>query len=311
MVFENQHPGRKAQNMAALLAIVILLGILLPIPLGANLGDWLNEQNAPTNIDTKYAPLADATFNLTDTGALYTATGYKPLFTWHNHSDNGNTNEVNVTMVDGVLTTEDRTSIDDNQVYNLSAADPDYPDWDNGEPTWTMFFNITAKEMYADGVVQIGMVVTSPNTANAPNEVTDGKALLSFKDKDYDTDEYSTVTYTLSAGGVELKAWKLTSSGNGKIDENFTVSTDLLRQCIIAGGDTSFLKLEVKGHDIRDIDMTGSGIYTYNAVKQFSRDDGLVFMSLISIIVAAIGIFLVQPKYNLPIGQGRGRGRRF
>ena len=312
MVFENQNPGRRAQNMSALLALIIMLGILLPIPLGAGFADWMNSTNAPTNIDQKYIVGA---FNLTGDDALYTGTGYTPLFTWYNGSDSP-LNEVNVTMDGDMLTTGDELSIDENNPYDLSATGDAEIDWAaSGTPFWLVYFNYTAKEIYADSIVKICIKMTSPDTNDAGpdpyNNVTDGKAMLSYPNGDYDADELQTVTVELSAGGVSLATWSLTKEDNGKIDENVTLDPNVLREAITLGGDTSFLMLKVTGHDIRDIDMDGSAVYTYNVAKLFNRDDGLILTSVISIIAAALGIVLVQPKYNLPIGGGKGGRRRF
>ena len=303
MVFENQHPGRRAQNMAALLALVIMLGILLPIPIGANFADWINGQNAPSNIDTKFT---EGPFVWTDND-LYAGTGYKPYFSWWNGSNDNSLNKHNVTMTSGVLDA-DLASIDDNNAYNNTDTTDYGPDWDNGIPVWLVTFNYTAKQAYTDNVVKIGIKMTSDYSVDT---VSGGKKMLSCPDGTH-SDEYEAVTVELSAGGVTFYTATLPSTGDGLIEQNATISTNDLRLAIMGGGDEAFFTLKVTGHDIRPIDMGGSAFYTYNVAKLFGRDDGLYITSMVSIIAAALGIFLVQPRWNLPLGtRGQGGRRRF
>lgn len=310
MVFESQHPGRRAQNMAALLALVIMLGILLPIPIGAGFADWINQTNAPTSLDERY--VASDAFDLIGDDALYTKGEYAPYFNWYNGSDSP-LNQVNVTLVDGVLSTNDDTSVDENQIYALNAEDEAAPDWkDGGIPYWEVYFDYTPKMMYDDNIVQIGIVMTSPLKAGTPNIVNDSKQMLSFPTEDYDEEDFEAVTVTLSAGGVDLYKTIIPTDDNGKIadeDQKVIIETSTLREAVMNGGD-DYIKLTVTGHDIRDINMTGSALYTYNATKLFGRDDGLFITSMISIIMAALGIFLVQPRWNLPLGNRPQGGRR-
>jgi hypothetical protein len=313
MVFENQHPQRKAQNMAALLALVILIGVILPIPIGAGFGDWLNSTNAPTNIDLKYKEIA--TFSVTG-DALLDITGYRPVFVWWNDSSDGQQNKHNASMTASVLSATHKSNVDSEwQYYNNTDTADNGPEWDNGVPYWDVYFNYTAKAAYADNVIQLGIKMTAANALVSAGtadktEVVDGKALLSAPKAG---DDKEPVTIELTAGGVTFFTDTLAVTGDGKIDTNITITTEALRMAIIGGGDESYFHLKITGHDVRPIDMSGSAMYCYNTGKLFGRDDGLYVTTMISIICAALGIFLVQPKYNLPLGTGRGqgRGRRF
>jgi hypothetical protein len=109
----------------------------------------------------------------------------------------------------------------------------------------------------------------------------------------------------------------LTYSGeeDGEIEVNFTVATNDLRQAIMTAGAESYWKLTVRGHDIRPISISASSFQSYNVNRLFGRDDGLYLVSMVSVIAAALGIFLVQPRYSLPIGNSvtktaTGRKRR-
>jgi hypothetical protein len=255
--------------------------------------------------------VASDAFDLIGDDALYTKGEYAPYFNWYNGSDSP-LNQVNVTLVDGVLSTNDDKSVDENNAYILYAAGDAKPDWDKGTPYWEVYLDYTPKMMYDDNIVQIGIVMTSPLKAASPNVVNDSKQMLSFPADPYDEDELGAVTVTLSAGGVDLYKTIIPADGNGKIadaDQKVIIDTSTLRQAIMTGGD-EYIKLTVTGHDIRDINMTGSALYTYNATKLFARDDGLYITSMISIIMAALGIFLVQPRWNLPLGNRPQGGRR-
>jgi hypothetical protein len=311
-MFEGQSQFRKAQNMAALLAIIILIGIILPIPIGAGFADWMNSVNAPVSIDDKYAETDQFDW---DGAALETSTGYKPYFYWWNAS--GNTNKHNVTMDTRALTAAG-TSKDDNNVYLMNASyasisDDSEVDWDEGIPYWEVYFNYTAKDAYADNIVRIGIALDSVNTwASGGSNVTKGDSLLSYGDYTDDADEVKTCTVELSAGDVVFYSKTLSYSGDedGEIEVNFTIETNDLRQAIMNGGAQSYWKLKVRGHDIRPISMDGSSFQAYNVNRLFGRDDGLYLVSMISVICAALGIFLVQPRYSLPIGNTNGTRKR-
>jgi hypothetical protein len=291
MVFENQTPTRKAQNMAALLAIILLLGIILPIPIGAGFADWINSVNAPDKIDTRFTEIDTFDF---DSGELEDGTGYKPYFYWWNDTD-ASKNKHNVSMATYKLT-PDVLSTDGNQ-YNNSLTTDDGPEWDNNFPYWEVYFNYTAKEAYEDNVVKFSLKL---GAVSSWGNATGGKELLSKPDAS--DDDREPVTVTLSAGGVTLYKKTLSTSSDGDVEINTTLDINDLRRAIINDGVESYLKLKVTGHDARPIDMTGSALYSYNVNKLFGRDDGLYLVSMISVICAALGIFLVQPRYSLPFG---------
>jgi hypothetical protein len=201
-------------------------------------------------------------------------------------------------------------SEDDNNYYNLSASGDAQPDWSAGVPYWEVWFNYTAKQAYADNVVKIDLNLDSANTYATANTDASGDGLLS-KDEDGDMDNYA-CTITLTAGGVTLYEATITEdSDDTNIEAKVDIMLDDLRLAIIDSGDQSFFKLKVTGHDIRAIDMTDSAMFSYNVAKLFSRDDGLYLTAIISLIAAALGIFLVQPKYSLPMGRNTPRRRGY
>jgi hypothetical protein len=304
MVFETQTPNRKAQNMAALLALILLMGIVLPIPIGAGFADWMNNLNAPDNVDTKYTEIS--TFDW-DTDALYTGTGYKPYFNWWNDTD-ATKNKHNVNMSAHKLTA-DFLSTDGNQYannYSVYDSAKDSPDrWDNGIPYWEVYFNYTAKQAYDEGVIKFEIALTSAATWE---NVSGGKGLLSQPEEGEDKE---VVTITLSAGGVEFYTETLSTSGDGDVEAEALVDINDLRTAIMNGGAQSYFTLRVTGHDVRPIDMTDSAFMTYNVPKLFGRDDALYIVSMISVICAALGIFLVQPRYSLPFGGEKTRKRGY
>lgn len=311
-MFEGQSQFRKAQNMAALLAIIILIGIILPIPIGAGFADWMNSVNAPVSIDEKYTEISEFDW---DGSNLETSTGYKPYFYWWNAS--GNTNKHNVSMSTKLLTANG-ASKDDNNVYLMNAtyptlADDSEADWDEGIPYWEVYFNYTAKDAYADNVIRIGLTLDSPNDwASGGSNVTKGDSLLSYADYTDDADEVKTCTVELSAGDVVFFSKTLSYSGDedGEIEKNFTIDVNDLRTAIMNQGAQSYWKLKVRGHDIRPIDMDGCSFQSYNVNRLFGRDDGLYLVSMVSVICAALGIFLVQPRYSLPIGNTQTGSRK-
>jgi hypothetical protein len=201
--------------------------------------------------------------------------------------------------------TADQFSTDLNE-YNNSLSTDDGPEWDNGFPYWEVYFNYTAKDAYDDGVVKFALNL---GAAASWENATGGKQLLSKPDSSDDDREVVTVTF--SAGGVTFFSETLATSSDGDVEENITVDVNDLRMAIMNSGVESFFKLKVTGHDVRPIDMTGSAFYSYNVNKLFGRDDGLYIVSMISVICAALGIFLVQPRYSLPFGNVKTRKRGY
>lgn len=316
MVFEGQTQFRKAQNMAALLALIILIGVILPIPIGAGFADWMNSVNAPVEIDDKYAEINTFDF---DDAALEDGTGFKPYFYWVNAS--GDQQKHPVTMLSGALRAANESK-DDDQLYIMNSAYDDIDDdreveWEgNPDPHWIVYFNYTAKDAYDDNVVRMKLNITSPNydpwNDNTTSNVTiSGKGLISCSDADTDDKEPCTVTFTAEGmDGTPLYKKTLSSDGDGDVEEIITIDTNWLREAVMNEGATSFFKLEIWGHDIRDVDISDSEMQSYNVNRLFGRDDGLYLVAMISVISAALGIFLVQPRYSLPIGNTGTRKRR-
>lgn len=301
-MFENQNPDRKAQNMSALLALIILLGIVLPIPIGAGFADWMNATNAPVTPSERYK---EAPFELTGTD-LYNETGYRPFFNWYNCTEDTELERHYVYMVAGVLTAN-AESTDGNGYENTDTAA--MKSWRSGFPWWEVHFDYTAKQAYVDGVVRLVLNLDSDDEwIEPPSAAVGGKGLLSEPEEDRDREA---VTVTLSAGGVVFYAETLSVTGKGSVEAEVLVDVNDLRMAIMNEGDVSFFKLRVVGHDIRPIDMTDSEFQTFNIGKVFARDDGLYLAAVISTICAAVGIFVVQPHYSLPVGQSKSRKRGY
>lgn len=299
MVFDRQNPQRRTQNMSALLAIVIMIGLILPIPVGAGFADWLNEVNAPTAIDDKYVAFTNDTETQLYKWDLYDGTGYKPYFYWYNETDelkHNVTNDAN----DGILVADlDETDGVWQYVYTDGTAD-DTADWtdDGAAPYWLITYDYTAKAAYDDNVVKFHLMLNDlVGVENDPEETG--------------------VNVQLTAGGVTFYSGTLAyDESDDEVDVNITITPELLRAAIIEGGATSYFQLKVIGHGAYTaaqangtaeltLDMSGTAVYTYNVAKLFGRDDGLYLAAMISTILAALGIFLVTPKYNLP-WKGRG-----
>jgi len=291
MVFENQTPTRKAQNMAAILAVIVLIGVLISAPVGAGFADWINSVNAPDSIDQKYIETNE--FDFDGTNNLGHTTGYKPYFYWWNGT--GTKNKHNITTATYRLT-PDLLSTDGNQYDNSDTSD-DGPDWDEGVPYWEIYFNYTALDAYKDNIVQIRLNLDSCDSCW--ENCTHGRGLLSAPDAS-DGDDREPVTVTLSAGDITFFKETLSSSEDGTVEEQITVDVNDLRRAIINEGVESFFVLKVTGHDVRQINMQDSGMYAYNVQKLFDRDDGLYLACTIAALCSALGIFLVQPRYNLP-----------
>lgn len=321
MVFEGQTQFRKAQNMAALLALIILIGVILPIPIGAGFADWMNSVNAPVEIDDKYTEIN--TFDMDD-AALEDGTGYKPYFYWVNAS--GDQQKHSVYMNGGFITAAN-VSKDDDQAYIMVPnyedvaeallGDDSHVEWEgNPDPHWIVYFNYTAKDAYEDNVVRMKLNITSASESDAdllPSNVTiAGKGLISCSEDDATRDkETCTVTFTAEGmDGTPLYKKTLSADGDGDVEELITIDTNWLREAVMNEGATSFFKLEIWGHDIRDVDISDSEMQSYNVNRLFGRDDGLYLVAMISVISAALGIFLVQPRYSLPIGNTGTRKRR-
>jgi hypothetical protein len=295
MVFDNESPPRRAQNMSALLAIIILIGVIIPIPMGAGFADWINETNAPDNVDDKWIEYStdDGNFSEWD---LITTTGMKPYFYWWN--DTGDMLKENVTTDNaGLLTSDPLDFEEDLWIYSFNETllgSDNVANWEEGTPYWLITFGITAKQMYDANINRMDIKMEN---------------LISV---DQDGDEQDcTVTFTV--GGVELFSKTLSASGDGDIDEEVTISIDDLRQAVINDMEKGYLQLKVTGHatdqdpddTANTLDISEVHLYTYNVAKLFGRDDGLYLAAMISTIVCALGIFLVTPKYTLPFGKNR------
>jgi len=156
--------------------------------------------------------------------------------------------------------------------------------WSSAIPYYEIYFDYTAKQAYDDNIAQIWLVI-------------DGISNSDDKAK----------SVTLSANGVTFYSKSIAASDNDDdIDQNITVNANDLRRAIIEdenGGNTAYFMLKIVGAKNTGVTFAGSGMYTYNATSLMGRDDPLTFAGVLVVAITAIGIFLVQPKYSLPIGK--------
>jgi hypothetical protein len=287
--------------MSALLAIVIMIGLILPIPIGAGFADWMNEVNAPTLIDDKYVAFTNDTATQLYEWDLNDGTGYKAYFYWSNHTGDEMKHNVTNAANDGILEA-DLHAVDSawhyDYVLNTGQNADDMVDWEKQVPYWLVTFDYSAKQAYADNIVQFHLMMD--HLVGVENDA-----------------EETGVTVQLTAGGVTIYTTTIAyDEADDEIDTNITLTPEILRAAIIGGGATSYFQLKVVGHGANTfaqsngtaeltLDISGTQLYTYNVAKLFGRDDGLYLAAMISTILAALGIFLVTPKYNLP-WKGRG-----
>ena len=67
----------------------------------------------------------------------------------------------------------------------------------------------------------------------------------------------------------------------------------------------SYFKLTITAQDTT-LSIANSAMYCYNVNKWFARDDALFFVGALAVCFSGAGIFLVQPKYSLPLGRKSG-----
>lgn len=280
-MWENSNQARKSQRWSAILAVIILAGLLIVWPAGGGFGDWINATNAPATENERYKEADwqdDVTFNMDASASTFKNSGsYRTYYIWENAS--GDIHYSNITHTDGVLSVTETATSGVNITGNIS--------WAGDLPYYRIYFDYTAKQAYDDNVVRIKLYVGSIYVA--ANE----KAR----------------TITLSAGDITFfTVTQAASDTDNYIDENITINVNDLRRAIInsGGGAEAYFKLTVTGVD-ETLTIAGSVMYTYDVTKLAGRDDALFFVGAIACAVALAGVFLVQPKYSLPLGGIKGK----
>ncbi len=276
----NEIEQRKSQRWSAIMAVCILVGLLIMMPIGGGLADYMNSANAPEAEASRYA-LASAQSGVTvdiDADAFKATGGYASYYVTQNAS--GYTNYYNVTHSAGVISV---ATTDTNGLNNISSA-ANYTanvSWTQMHPYFLIYFDYTAKSAYADNVVRIRLYV-----ANL-----------------YVSAHAYARTITLSAGGQTFYTVTIAQTDTDNyIDENITINANDLRRAIIEAGINSYFTLKVTAQD-KTLSIANSAIYTYNVAKLFSRDDALYIVGALSCAIMLAGVFLVQPRYSLPIGR--------
>ncbi len=276
---------RKSQRASTIAALAIVVGLLLCWPAAAGFADWMNESNAPdvgeTNARFVEADSWDTvSFNM-DSTALKDTGSFDSQYVWENAS--GDTLYSNITHSAGVITTTAESTVGAvGIVGNIS--------WTSAIPYYEIYFAYTAKQAYEDNVVQIWLQV-------------DGISNTESKAK----------SVALTVGGVTLYSKSIAATDNDDdIDENITINANDLRRAIIDddnGGNTAYFKLKVVGAKHTGLTFAGSAMYTYNAQSLMGRDEPLILMGALVCAITAIGIFVVQPKYSMPILRNNNPGK--
>ena len=252
--------------MAALCAICIIIGLLIPFPVGGQLADWLNGSLAPATESTRYKEVS--TFNMDGDLFRTRQDTYSSQYVWKNTS--GYTNYNNVSHTAGTISVTEASTAGNNVTGNQS--------WAQMYPEFHIYFDYTAKDAYADNVAKISLYISNIYVASHP---------------------YAR-TITFSVGDVTLfTTTKSQTDTKNYIRENMTIDVNDLRQAIINKGDNAYFKLVLTAQDTT-LSIANSGMFAYNVTKLTSRDDGLYIAGIIGCILVWAGIFLVQPKYNLP-----------
>jgi len=280
-MWEKVNSARKSQRMAAFCALCILLLLLIPFPVGSQLADWLNGSLAPTDETNRYAEITGqtgVTFDMDSTAFRSGVSDYSSYYVWQNTT--GYTNYNNVTHTAGVISVE-ANSTAGNDVTNATTGKLD---WDEMHPEFRIYFDYTAKEAYDDNVVRIHLYISSI----------------------YVSAHQEARTITLSAGGITFfTTTRAKTDTHSYLDENISIDVNALRNAIINGGEKSYWKLTVTAQDTT-LSIAGSAMYNYNISKLTSRDDGLFIAGLIGAVLVWAGVFLVQPRYSLPLGNKGG-----
>ena len=280
-MWDNIDKARRSQRMAAFCALCILIGLLIPFPVGGQLADWLNGSLAPTDEDARYVKIATqdgVTFDMDSTAFRTGVSEYCSKYVWKNSS--GYLNYNNVSHTAGVISVT-ALSTSGNNVSNSSTG----PDWTQMHPEFRIYFDYTAKDAYNDNVVRIRLYVSNL----------------------YVSSHKYARTITLSAGGVTFYTTTLAQTDTTNyIDKNITIDVNDLREAIINAGEKSYWKLTVTAQDTT-LSIANSAMYCYNVTKLTSRDDGLFIGGVIGVVLVWMGIFLVQPRYSLPFGKKKGK----
>jgi len=286
MVWENITNQRKGQRMAAVSAVLIIVGLLLILPVGGSCADWVNGAMAPSAEGTRYAETVGqdgVTFNM-DSTAFKDTGSFDSCYVWYNAS--GDKLYSNITHTAGVLTvTTESTS--GNNTGNITAD----LSWAGNLPYYQIYFDYTALNLYQDNAVRIRLYIANIHVAA----------------------HEKTRTITLSAGGVTLFTTTIPSTDTDNyIDENITLNVNDLRNAIINtdGGETAYLKLIVKGVD-NSLSVANSAVYAFNSSNLVARDDPVYIFAALAIAVAFVGAWAVQPHNTIPIGKGKPRAGGF
>lgn len=273
-MWDNLNNARRSQRMAALCAFSIMVLLILPFPIGGQLGTWMNSSLAPEDEGSRFAKIAgqsDVTFDMDSTAIRTGVSAYSSYYVWKNSS--GYTNYCNVTHTSGVVSVTSTSTAGNAITGNVS--------WAQMYPEYKIYFDYSAKDAYADNVARIRLYLS--------NLYVSGNAYAR--------------TITLSAGGVTLYETTLAKTDTDNyIDTNITVDVNDLRRAIINDGSQSYFKLEVTAQDT-SLSFANSAMYNYDVTKLTEHDDGLFIAGVIAVVLVWAGIFLVQPKYSLPIGK--------
>jgi hypothetical protein len=237
----------------------------------------MNGNNAPADESTRYTEITaqtGVTFNMDGT-AFKSSGSYKSQYVWENTTGDKNYN--NVTHSAGVISVETNSTAGNAVTGNIS--------WPQMLPEFRIWFDYTAKNAYADNVVRVRLYIGSIHVSS----------------QDYAR------TVTFSAGGITFFTTTIAKSDSTSIiDENLTIDVNDLRRAIINDGDLSYFKLVITAQDTT-LTIANSAMYCYNINKWFARDDGLFFVGVLACAITFAGIFLVQPKYSLPVGRSPPR----
>lgn len=282
-MWDNLNNARKSQRMAALCALSIMVLLILPFPIGGSLADSVNGSLAPKDESDRFTEITGqdgVTFDMDSTSIRTGVNEYSSYYVWQNSS--GYTNYCNVSHTAGVV------SVTATSTSGASVSDAtNGSDWTEMHPEYRIYFDYTAQDAYDDNVVRIRLYLS--NIYCSGNE--------------------EARTITLSAGGVTLYTKTLAESDTDNyIDTNITVDVNDLRQAIINDGYQSYFKLVVTAQDT-SFSFANSAMYNYDITQLMQRDDGLFIAGVMAVVLVWAGIFLVQPKYSLPLGKkGKSKG---
>ena len=278
MVQESENKARKSQRMAALTAVLILVGLLVIWPVGGGFADWANAANAPTDATDRYEAVATqdtVTFDM-DATAFKNSGSYKSYYIWENSS--GDVHYSNLTNTAGLITVTEDSTANVEITGNIS--------W-NVNPYFRIYFDYTAKQAYDDNVVRIRLYLSGV----------------------YVSAHEEARTITLTSGGVTFFTKTLPKTDTDTyVDENITINVNDLRRAIVnsGGGEEAYFKLKITAQDTT-LSIANSMAYAYKVTKLTQRDDALFLIGAVACAITVSGIFLVQPKYSIPLGKSGTR----